>query len=199
VQRARASGDQLSNSFSVFHPYVAGLSRSGNDVAAGLASITGQGWRGRSLSQPKMAVMLVLTCHVGPTPPSARHFTPVGSQLPTVSGIAMVTATIAVGVGTASCSSSNTSSAQSRCDRYISDCCAARFRAGPCRLGVKTGKSRSEQMFSGLLPKADIRVSSLILRLRRQLVRKLGPLALHDCARLVRNDADMFDFQHVLM
>jgi hypothetical protein len=34
--------------------YVAGLWRSGNDVAAGLASITGQGWRGRSLSQPKM-------------------------------------------------------------------------------------------------------------------------------------------------
>jgi hypothetical protein len=32
--------------------------------------------------QETIAVMLVLTCHVGPTPPSARHFTPVSSQLP---------------------------------------------------------------------------------------------------------------------
>jgi hypothetical protein len=40
----------------------------------------------------------------------------------------------------------------------------------------------------------------LMLRLlRRQLVRKLGPFLFDHGAYLVRNDADMFDFQHVLM
>jgi hypothetical protein len=32
----------------------------------------------------------------------------------------------------------------------------APYGDGPCRLWVKTGKSRSEQMFSGLPPIADI-------------------------------------------
>ncbi len=56
--------------------------------------------------------------------------------------------------------------------------------AGRCPLRPESGHSASIK---------------LMLRLWRQLVGKLRPFLFDDCAHLVRNDADMFDFQHVLM
>jgi hypothetical protein len=52
------------------------------------------------------------------------------------------------------------------------------------QMGQKQTSRRPEAM-SALLLKADIRVSSLMLRLRRQLVGKLRPLAFHHGPHLV--------------